>query len=156
MAPRPFASCEVGMVLCDLEIVDERRCVVMGDVGDRERAALAGENAVALLQAADLRPALALGEQGMLAGDIEGFAFAVGTVERDMDDARRRAAEQVRDRAERLCAGKGVARGDEIADRDVPDLLLPLDRLDDRLAFEGEEGPYRRNLKHLSRARSMN
>ena len=62
MAPRPFASCEVGMVLRDLEIVDERRCVVMGDVGDRQQAALAGENAVALLQAAHLRPALALGE----------------------------------------------------------------------------------------------
>ena len=103
-----------------------------------------------------MRPALALGEQRVLAGDIEGFASAVGAIERDMDDARSRAAEQVRDRAERLCAGKGVARGDEIADRDVPDLLLPLDRLDDRLAFEGEEGPYRRNLKHLSRARSMN
>ena len=92
----------------------------------------------------------------MLAGDIEGFAFAVGTVERDMDDARRRAAEQVRDRAECLLSRERVAGGDEIADRYVPDLLLPLDRLDDRLAFEGEEGPYRRNLKHLSRARSMN
>ena len=71
-----------------------------------------------------MRPALALGEQRVLAGDIEGFAFAVGAIERDMDDARRRAAEQVRDRAERLCAGKGVAGGDEIADRYVPDLLV--------------------------------
>ena len=62
MAPRPLSSGEVGMVLRDLEIVDERRCVVMGDVGDRQQAALAGENAVALLQAAHLRPALALGE----------------------------------------------------------------------------------------------
>ena len=97
-----------------------------------------------------MRPALALGEQGMLAGDIEGFTFAVRAVERDMDYARRRAAEQVRDRAERLCAGKGVARGDEIADRYVPDLLLPLDRIDDRLAFEGEEGAARVPTKLIS------
>ena len=41
MAPRPLSSGEVGMVLRDFEIVDERRCVVMGDVGDRQQAALA-------------------------------------------------------------------------------------------------------------------
>ena len=86
----------------------------------------------------------------MLAGDIEGFAFAVGAVERDMDYARRRAAEQVRDRAERLLSRERVAGGDEIADRYVPDLLLPLDRIDDRLAFEGEEGAARVPTKLIS------